>query len=74
MSASICVLTSGPMTISAQRGTSCRGPEVKTQKCTGMHKYVKILSGYVFIVLYLLYVIYYACRFEKLLRAYVILL
>jgi hypothetical protein len=30
-------LTSGTMTISAQRGTSCRGPEVKTQKC--MHKY-----------------------------------
>jgi hypothetical protein len=32
-----CVLTSGPMTISTQRGTGCRGPEVKTQKC--MHKY-----------------------------------
>ena len=37
-----CVLTSGPMTISAQRGTchmlaGCRGPEVKTQKC--MHTY-----------------------------------
>jgi hypothetical protein len=32
-----CVLTSGPMTISAQRGTGCRGPEVETQKC--MHKY-----------------------------------
>jgi hypothetical protein len=36
------VLTSGPMTVSAQRGTchmrtDCRGPEVKTQKC--MHKY-----------------------------------
>jgi hypothetical protein len=36
------VLTSGPMTVSAQRGichmrTGCRGPEVKTQKC--MHKY-----------------------------------
>jgi hypothetical protein len=27
-----------------------------------------------FIVLYLIYVIYYACRFEKLLRAYVVLL
>ena len=38
-----CVLTSGPMTISTQRGTGCRGPKVKTQKC--MHKY---LSGYVF--------------------------
>ena len=32
-----CVLTSGPMTISTQRGTGCGGPEVKTQKC--MHKY-----------------------------------
>jgi Ni,Fe-hydrogenase I small subunit len=35
-------LTSGPMTVGAQRGTchmrtGCRGPEVKTQKC--MHKY-----------------------------------
>ena len=27
-----------------------------------------------FIVLYLIYVIYYACRFEKLLAAYVVLL
>ena len=36
------VLTSGPMTVKAQRGTchmrtGCRGREVKTQKC--MHKY-----------------------------------
>ena len=36
------LLTSGPMTMSAQRGTchmctGCRGPEVKRQKC--MHKY-----------------------------------
>ena len=36
------VLTSGPTTVGAQRGTchmrtGCRGPEVKTQKC--MHKY-----------------------------------
>ena len=33
----LCVLTSGPMTISTQSGTGCGGPEVKTQKC--MHKY-----------------------------------
>jgi hypothetical protein len=46
MSASILCLTSGPMTISAQRGTPhlprahwCRGPEVKTQKC--MHLVIK---------------------------------
>ena len=65
------------MTISTQRGTGCGGPEVKTQKC--MHKYY--LDMYLilycmtcFIVLYLIYVIYYACRFEKLLRAYVVLL
>ena len=72
-----CVLTSGPMTISTQRGTGCRGPEVKTQKC--MHKYYPdmyliLYCMTYFIVLYLIYVIYYACRFEKLLRAYVVLL
>ena len=69
-----CVLTSGPMTISTQRGTGCRGPEVKTQKC--MHKYYPdmyliLYCMTCFIVLYLIYVIYHACRFEKLLRAYV---
>ena len=72
-----CVLTSGHMTISTQRGTGCGGPEVKTQKC--MHKYYPdmyliLYCMTCFIVLYLIYVIYYACRFEKLLRAYVVLL
>jgi hypothetical protein len=68
------------MTVSAQRDTchmrtGCRDPEVKTQKC--MHKYYLDMYLYCmtcFIVLYLIYVIYYACRFEKLLRAYVVLL
>ena len=69
-----CVLTSGHMTISTQRGTGCGGPEVKTQKC--MHKYYPdmyliLYCMTCFIVLYLIYVIYYACLFEKLLRAYV---
>jgi hypothetical protein len=64
------VLTSGPMTISTQRGTGCGGPEVKIQKC--MHKYYPdmyliLYCMTCFIVLYLIYVIYYACRFEKLL-------
>jgi hypothetical protein len=31
------VLTSGPVTVGAQRGT-CGGPEVKTQRC--MHRFV----------------------------------
>ena len=57
-----------------ERGTGCGGPEVKTQKC--MHKYYPdmyliLYCMTCFIVLYLIYVIYYACRFEKLLRAYV---
>ena len=52
----------------------CGGPEVKTQKC--MHKYYPdmyliLYCMTCFIVLYLTYVIYYACWFEKLLRAYV---
>ena len=47
---------------------------VKTQKC--MHTYYPdmyliLYCMTCFIVLYLIYVIYYACRFEKLLRAYV---
>jgi hypothetical protein len=71
---------SGPMTVSAQRGTchmrtGCGVPEVKTAKC--MHKYHLDMYLYCmtcFIVLYLIYAIYYACRFEKLLRAYVVLL
>ena len=70
-------LYKGNMTISTQRGTGCGGPEVKTQKC--MHKYYPdmyliLYCMTCFIVLYLIYVIYYACRFEKLLRAYVVLL
>ena len=57
--------------------SGCGGPEVKTQKC--MHKYYPdmyliLYCMTCFIVLYLIYVIYYACRFEKLLRAYVVLL
>jgi hypothetical protein len=57
------------MTISTQRGTGCRGPEVKTQKC--MHKYYPdmyliLYCMTCFIVLYLIYVMYYACQFEKL--------
>jgi hypothetical protein len=61
-----CVLTTGPMTIRTQRGTGCRGPEVKTQKC--MHKYYPdmyliLYCMTCFIVQYLIYVIYYACRF-----------
>jgi hypothetical protein len=49
------------------------GPEVKTQKC--MHKYyLDMYCMTCFIVLHLIYVIYYACQFEKLLRAYVALL
>jgi hypothetical protein len=50
-----------------------------------LHKRIHIYQNYpdmylilycmtCFIVLYLIYVIYYACRFEKLLRAYVVLL
>ena len=40
-----CVLTSGPMTISTQRGTGCGGPEVKTQKC--MHKYYPDMYNFI---------------------------
>jgi hypothetical protein len=51
--------TSGPMTISTQRGTGCGGPEVKTQKC--MHKYYPdmyliLYCMTCFIVLYLIFI------------------
>ena len=45
------VLTSGPVTVGAQRGT-CGGPEVKTQRC--MHRFVWMCIGFVLNDMFLL--------------------
>ena len=51
------VLTSGPVTVDAQRGTchmrtGCGGPEVNTQRC--MHRFVWMCIGFVLNDMFLL--------------------
>jgi hypothetical protein len=60
--------------IVVERPASIEDPKVKYPKVTSSFKMLYIIDMTCFIVLYLIYVIYYACRFEKLLRAYVVLL
>jgi hypothetical protein len=61
------------LTTSVVRGTGCTGPEVKTQKC--MHKYYPdmyliLYCMTCFIVLYLIYVIYYATYSKNILKTF----